>query len=190
MHYCNKLGRQDLGKLSSIKNRDIVRSSSSLIEPKFTRFSNHPERDFWHHNMNANASRLAWYGFPISSLPPNTSLHPVSNHCFSDRIHRWNPFSDQTRPGRRSRRGILGPTRLLHSWHWVLLWLALNFCTEFSQVQVHVNRRSIEAMNGEYLLYLYIAHLFWYAPAFKKLPLHPFFTLVEVMRITGSLNFS
>ena len=28
-------------------------------------------------NMNANASRLAWYGFRISSLPPNTSLHPV-----------------------------------------------------------------------------------------------------------------
>ena len=45
--------------------------------PNFTRFPNHSERDFWHHNMNANASRLAWYGFPISSLPPNTSLHPV-----------------------------------------------------------------------------------------------------------------
>ena len=79
---------------------------------------------------------------------------------------------------------------LLHIWHWVLLRLALNFCTGFSQVQVHVNRRSSEAMNGEDLLYLYIAHLFWYAPAFKKLPLYPFFTLVEVMRITGSLNFS
>ena len=27
--------------------------------------------------MNANASRLAW---PLSSLPPNTSLHPVLNY--------------------------------------------------------------------------------------------------------------
>ena len=106
----------------------------------------------------------------------------------SDCIHRWNPFPEQTR--KRSWRGILSPTRLLHSWHRVLLWLALNFCTEFYQVQVHVNRRSIEAMNGKDLLHLYIAHLFWYAPAFKKLPLFPFFTLVEVMRITGSPNFS
>ena len=55
---------------------------SSLIKPNFTRFgkglltvSN------WHHNMNASASKLAWYGFPISSLPPNTSLPPVFNHC-------------------------------------------------------------------------------------------------------------
>ena len=106
----------------------------------------------------------------------------------SDCIHRWNPFPEQTR--KRSWRGILSPTRLLHSWHRVLLWLALNFCTEFYQVQVHVNRRSIEAMNGKDLLHLYIAHLFWYAPAFKKVPLFPFFTLVEVMRITGSPNFS
>ena len=38
------------------------------------------QMDFWHHNMNANALKLAWYGFPISSLPPNASLHPVLNH--------------------------------------------------------------------------------------------------------------
>ena len=55
----------------------------SLIKPKFTRFSNHSERDFWHHNMNANASKLAWYGFLISSLPSNTSLHRVLNHCLN-----------------------------------------------------------------------------------------------------------
>ena len=55
---------------------------SSLIKPKFTGFSNHSERDYWHHNIIANTSRLAWHEFPISSLPPNTCLHPVLlNHC-------------------------------------------------------------------------------------------------------------
>ena len=39
--------------------------------------SNHSEMDFWHHNMNANALRLAWLGPLISSLPPNISLYPV-----------------------------------------------------------------------------------------------------------------
>ena len=29
---------------------------------KFTGSSNHSEMDFWHHNMNANALRLAWLG--------------------------------------------------------------------------------------------------------------------------------
>ena len=50
---------------------------SSLIKPKITGFSNHLEMAFGHHNMNANASGLAWLGPPISSFPPNTSLYPV-----------------------------------------------------------------------------------------------------------------
>ena len=66
-----------------VKKADIVCirgrgvNPSSLIKPKITGFSNHSEMAFGHHNMNANASGLAWLGPPISSFPPNTSLYPV-----------------------------------------------------------------------------------------------------------------
>ena len=84
----NRKEKKSLGDLSYVRKGDIVHSCggggvnpSSSIKPKFTRFSNHSKRDFWHQDMNATASRLAWHGFPTSSLPPNTSLHPVLNHC-------------------------------------------------------------------------------------------------------------
>ena len=73
--FANK-GRSSVKK--TVKKGDIVHqrgrgvNPSSFFKPKFTGFSNHSEMDFWHHNMNANASRLAWLGPPISSLPPNT----------------------------------------------------------------------------------------------------------------------
>ena len=67
----------------TVKKADIVCKGgrgvnpSSLIKPKITGFSNHLEMAFGHHNMNANASGLAWLGPPISSFPPNNSMYPV-----------------------------------------------------------------------------------------------------------------
>ena len=95
--YYHSKGSSHIWKERTLSTRGGGVNPCSLIEPKFTRFSNHSERDFWHHNMNANASRLAWYGFPISSLPPNPSLRPLSNYCLKTPSHiSWT--SGQTVP--------------------------------------------------------------------------------------------
>ena len=55
--------REALIKKKTVKKGDIVRSGrrgvnpSSFFKPKFTRFSNHSEMDFWHHNMSLKSLR-------------------------------------------------------------------------------------------------------------------------------------
>ena len=77
--------REALVQKKTVKKADIVCTRgaggvypSSLIKPKITGFSNHLEMAFGHHNMNANASGLAWLGPPISSFPPNTPCTPYN----------------------------------------------------------------------------------------------------------------
>ena len=54
------------------KKGDIVRSvgrgvnPSSFFKPKFTRFSNHSEMDFWHHNMSQYEPLLVFWHHNMS----------------------------------------------------------------------------------------------------------------------------
>ena len=61
--------------------------------------------DFWHHNMNANALRLAWLGPPISSLPPQYFYVPRITFVWRPQVRFPDPPVSQYQ----------GPTSTLYS---------------------------------------------------------------------------
>ena len=87
----------------TVKKADIVCTGgrgvnpSSLIKPKITGFSNHSEMAFGHHNMNANASGLAWLGPHISYFPPILPCTPY-NLCMKTPSQIPRPTSQSVPP--------------------------------------------------------------------------------------------
>ena len=59
----------------TVKKGDIVHTGrggvnpSSFFKPKFTRFSNHSEMDFWHHNMSRESHLRTFVGNQTTNVP-------------------------------------------------------------------------------------------------------------------------